>query len=100
MNNGMKIKYNGVQHQVTQDVSAYKDYAKQQRDLQQTGGGNRFRSFAIIPDIVAVDILKNHGINLHAAEFFTNPEDVAKLKRIIKTEYPDLLTSNVRATRG
>ena len=97
MNSGI----NGKQFTVNQDVSEYLKYAKQQRDLQAAhGDASHYRSFAIIPDIVALEILTNHGINLHESEFMSNKEDVAKLKRIIKSEYPQLLTSNVTRARG
>ena len=86
---------------VNQDVSEYIKYAKDSRDMQAAGGDtSHYRSFAIIPDIVAIDILEKHGINLHHTEFMSNKEDVAKLKRIIKSEYPHLLTSNVTRGRG
>ena len=85
---------------VNQDVSAYLKYAKESRDNQAAmGDSSHYRSFAIIPDIVALEILTNHGINLHESEFMSNKEDVAKLKRIIKSEYPQLLTSNVSRGR-
>lgn len=97
MNSGV----DGKQFTVNQDISEYLKYAKQQRDMQATyGDSSHYRSFAIIPDIVALEILTNHGINLHESEFMSNKEDVAKLKRIIKSEYPQLLTSNVTRARG
>lgn len=92
---------NDKKFSVNQDVSAYLKYAKESRDNQATmGDASHYRSFAIIPDIVALEILTNHGINLHGSEFMSNKEDVAKLKRIIKSEYPQLLTSNVTRARG
>ena len=91
---GLQVKSNGERYMVEQDVQPYLDAAKRSRDIvSQTGGSKSHRPFAIIPDIVAIDILNNYGLNLHASEFMTNPEDVAKLKRIIKSEYPYLLTS-------
>lgn len=99
MDNQIKSKVSSNKIQVAQDVSEYLNYAKQSRDLQSAGGdASHYRSFAVIPDIVAIEILTKHGMDLHATEFMSNKEDVAKLKRIIKSEYPNLLTSNV--TRG
>jgi len=101
MDNKIKTNQDGRTIQVAQDVSGYLDFAKQSRELQARGGdASHYRSFAIIPDIVALEILTKHGLNLHEAEFMTNKEDVAKLKRIIKSEYPSLLTSNVSRARG
>ncbi len=85
---------------VAQDVQSYIDYARQSRADQAGGDASHYRSFAIIPDIVAVEILANHGLNLHESEFLTNKADVNRLKRIIKSEYPELLTSSVSRARG
>jgi len=101
MDKNMKYSRDDQKIHVAQDVSSYLDYAKQSRDLQaRRGDASHYRSFAIIPDIVAVEILSKHGLNLHDSEFMTNKEDVARLKRIIKSEYPSLLTSNVSKARG
>lgn len=78
---------------LNQDISHYRDYAKEQRDIQQRGGdSSHYRSFAIIPDIVAIDILTKYGIDLHGTDFLTDPGQVRKVKEIIKKDYPDLLT--------
>lgn len=101
MDNQIKGKIADNKIQVHQDVTEYLNYAKQSRDTQSSGGdASHYRSFAVIPDIVAVEILEKHGMNLHHTEFMSNKEDVAKLKRIIKSEYPNLLTSNVSRGRG
>ena len=96
----MNIENNGERFRVSQDVSAYNRYAEQQRKINdETGGSRKYRSFAIIPDIVSIDILNKYGINIHDPEFMSNPADVNKLKRIIKTEYPELLTANQSRAR-
>lgn len=78
---------------LTQDISAYKQYAKEQRETQQAGGDtSHYRSFAVIPDIVAIDILTKYGIDLHANDFLTDPAQVRKVKEIVKKDYPELLT--------
>jgi len=101
MDNQIKGKIADKKIQVHQDVTEYLNYAKQSRDTQSSGGdASHYRSFAVIPDIVAVEILEKHGMNLHHTEFMSNKQDVAKLKRIIKLEYPSLLTSNVSRGRG
>jgi hypothetical protein len=81
-----------------QDVSAYKEYAAQQRELDSIArNGRTYRSFAIIPDIVAIDILTKYGLDIHGPEFMSDPASLRKLKQIIETDYPLLKTSNVRA---
>jgi hypothetical protein len=80
-----------------QDVGAYKEYAAQQRELDSVAhNGRQYRSFAIIPDIVAIDILTKYGLDLHAPEFMDNPANLTKLKKIIITDYPLLQTSNIK----
>ena len=77
-----------------QDIIAYRQYAKDSRDLYEnkSEAGNKYRSFAIIPDIVAIDILTKYRIDIHAADFMGDQQKVNKLKQIIISEYPDLLT--------
>jgi len=83
---------------LAQDVTAYKDYAAESRYKDTlAANGRNYRSFAIIPDIVAIDILTKYRIDIHAKEFMSNPAEVAKLKRIIATDYPDLLTGNLKS---
>ena len=97
----MKANASEKKFEVHQDVTEYLKYAKESRDNQALrGDASHYRSFAIIPDVVALEILTKHGLNLHESEFMSNKEDVAKLKRIIKSEYPNLLTSNVSRGRG
>lgn len=97
----MKANASEKKFEVHQDVTEYLKYAKESRDNQALrGDASHYRSFAIIPDVVALEILTKHGLNLHESEFMSNKEDVAKLKRIIKSEYPNLLTSNVTRGRG
>lgn len=97
----MKANASEKKFEVHQDVTEYLNYAKESRDNQALrGDASHYRSFAIIPDVVALEILTKHGLNLHESEFMSNKEDVAKLKRIIKSEYPNLLTSNVTRGRG
>jgi len=81
-----------------QNVQAYKDYAEQSRKVDEsiTRNGRQYRPFAIIPDIVAIDILTKYGLDIHADDFMSNPINLRKLKNIIMTDYPLLQTSNIR----
>lgn len=98
--NGMTVKErNDLDHfRVAQDIQAYRAEAARQRELDTYGTKPKthYKPFAIIPDIVAIDILTKHGINIHAPEFMHDTAAKNKLKNIIMTEYPDLLTSNIR----
>lgn len=80
-----------------QNVEAYKDYARQSRQADEGLSSTRqYRSFAIIPDLVAIDILTRYGLDVHAPEFMSDPALFRKFKQIIMSEFPELLTSNIR----
>lgn len=92
-----KVTTDDSNFQLSQNVEAYREYAKEQRLLDEGAKATRqYRSFAIIPDIVAIDILTKHGIDIHAPDFMHHPELVRKFKQIIHSEYPLLLTSNIK----
>jgi len=80
-----------------QNVEHYKAYAEQQRELDSVAhSGRKYRSFAILPDIVCIDILTKYGLDIHAQDFMSNPANLTKLKHIIMTDYPLLQTSNMK----
>lgn len=92
-----KVKTDVENFKLEQNVEAYREYAKEQRLLDESAKATRqYRSFAIIPDIVAIDILTKYGIDIHAPDFMHQPELVKKFKNIVMSEYPDLLTSNIK----
>lgn len=96
--NSFNVKLQDKDFQLEQNVSAYREYAKQQRDLDEISyAGRRYRSYAIIPDIVAIDILTKHGLDIHAPDFMHDPTNLRKLKQVIESDYPLLKTSNVKA---
>jgi hypothetical protein len=93
-----KVATNDNDFKLEQDVSAYKNYASNQRELDSAAHSTRqYRSFAILPDIVCIDILTKYGLDVHSPDFMSNPASLRKLKQIIETDYPLLKTSNVRA---
>ena len=77
----------------SQDVAQYVDYAKQMRDGLQTSTG--FKSFCIIPDIVAIDIHLKYKIDVHDDEQMQVPATWNRVKQIIKLYYPYLLTGGI-----
>jgi len=91
------VKTDEKDFRLEQNVQDYKDYASQQRELDSLShNGRTYRSFAIIPDIVAIDMLTKHGLDVHAPEFMSDPTNLRKLKQIIESDYPLLKTSNVK----
>jgi hypothetical protein len=96
--NSFKVKENKDDFRLEQDVSAYKEYAAQQRLLDtQAHSARQYRSYAILPDIVCIDILTKYGLDVHAPDFMDNPANLRKLKQIIDSDYALLKTSNVKA---
>jgi hypothetical protein len=92
------VKEDEKDFKLEQDVQAYKDYAAFSRERDSfAANGRTYRSFAIIPDIVAIDILTKHKLDIHAPDFMHDPMNLRKLKQVIETDYPLLKTSNVRA---
>lgn len=93
---GFVTKERGQDFWVEQDVQHYKDYAAQMREKDRylTGArSNHFRPFCIIPDVVAIDLKIKHGIDVHAPEFLSDPAVKMKFAQIMRTEFPELLTS-------
>jgi len=79
--------------QAIQDISKYKEAAKLQRDKEAYYGksNNGYRKMATIPDIVAIKILEDHKLDLHDPAFMQDPNNLKKLKKILITEYSDLV---------
>jgi hypothetical protein len=95
--NSFTVRTNEKDFKLEQNVAHYREYAHEQRlKDEQAQSNRRYRSFAIIPDIVAIDILTKYGIDIHAPDFMNFPELVKKFKSIIMTDYPLLLTSNIK----
>jgi len=81
--------------EVKQDIQQYKDQAKRDRDREQYFGriNKGYRKMATIPDIVALEILQKHKLNLHDQLFMNDKNNMKKLKTILMMEYPDLLVN-------
>jgi hypothetical protein len=93
-----KVKEQDDTFRLEQDISGYKEYAEQQRSIDAHAGRTRqYRSFAILPDIVCVDILMKYGLDVHAPDFMNHPSNLTRLRRIIDSEYPLLKTSSIKA---
>lgn len=90
------VKLRGEEFQLEQDVSFYKEYAKESRDnVAAATRSTSYKPWCIIPDIVAIDILAKYGIDVHAPSFMNDKEQLRKVAQIMRLEYPDLLMSNI-----
>jgi len=81
--------------QAVQNIEHYKEAAKLDRDREAYyGRGNSgYRKMATIPDIVAIKILEDHKLDLHDPAFMQDPNNLKKLKKILVTEYSDLVVN-------
>ena len=77
----------------SQDITDYVEAAAAMRRAEQDN--TTMRSFAIIPDIVSIDIHIKHRIDVHDDEQMQNPAVQKKLRRLIQLEYPYLLTGGI-----
>jgi len=83
---------NAFKTQVSQDISGIIEQVAYDREYQDTHGKSKnYRKIATIPDIVAIEILANYGLDLHAPDFMHHPINGRKLRQILKSEYPKLL---------
>lgn len=99
VSNSFVVKEKQDDFLLEQNVTAYKDYAERSRVADEgfTRNGRHYRSFAIIPDIVSIDILTKYGLDIHAPDFMSNPASMRKLRQIIDSDYALLKTSNIKA---
>lgn len=95
--NFIKEEYgNNNEFRASQDISGYLDYANESRKQAKSLFANQktnYRSFAIIPDIIAVDIMTRFKLDVNDSSL--GPEGLAKLRNIIINNYPQLLTGNI-----
>ena len=83
------------QWEAKQDVTQFKEHAKLEREKQEYYGHRKdgYRKLATIPDIIALEILQNHKLDLHDPMFMREPQNVQRLKKILMTEYRDLVVN-------
>jgi hypothetical protein len=81
--------------QATQDVTQFIEAVKLDRDKEAYFGKSKmgYRKMATIPDIVAIKIKEDYGIDLHSPTFMQDKDKLKKLKVILKMEYPHLLVN-------
>lgn len=93
---GFVTKESESDFRVEQDIQHYKDYASGMREKDRYLSGARstnYRPFCIIPDVVAIDLKLKYGIDIHAPEFMSDQPTKMRFAQIMRTEYPELLTS-------
>ena len=76
---------------LTQDEKPFIEHAKMDRE-EQTKRDIGYKKFATIPDIVAVEIMMNHGIDIHDPDTMRDKTLMNKFRAIVKSEYAYLLS--------
>ena len=93
----VKLDKHNDTFRLEQDVQGYRDYAKMVRaNMSAQLRAQTYKPVCIVPDIVAIDILTKYGLDIHSPEFMHDAGQKKKLLQIIRTDYPDLLLSNIR----
>ena len=75
--------------EVLAEVKRDKDILAARGHKSQTG----WRKAFTIPDVVAIQLLTNHHMDVHDPDFMHDSNNMKKLKRVIASEYPELLIS-------
>ena len=86
----IKLDDNESRWQIYQDEKPFLEQAKQDRE-NQTKKDVGYKKFATVPDIVSIEILDKHGIDIHDPNFLNDVDKKKKFMKIIKTEYPYLM---------
>jgi len=84
------------QWEAKQNVQQYIEHARLEREKEAYYGRNKsagYRKLATIPDIVAIKIFEDHKLDLHDPAFMQDPNNLKKLKKILMSEYADLLVN-------
>lgn len=76
---------------LTQDEKPFLEQAKLDRE-EQSKRDVGYKKFATIPDIVAVEIMMNHHIDIHDPNTMRDRALMNKFRAIVKSEYPYLLS--------
>ena len=76
---------------VHQDEKPFLDQAKMDRETM-TSKDTGYKKFATIPDVVAIEILEKHKLDIHDPVQSSDSNVMKRFKNIIKQEYPYLLS--------
>ncbi len=79
--------------EIHQNETPYIDEVKRNVEAGTKKTHMGHKKFATVPDIVAIEILQKHRLDLHDPMFMENPINMTRLKKIIMTEYPYLVVN-------
>ena len=78
--------------QVYQDEKPFVDMIKQERETHSSMH-THMKKFATIPDIVAMELLTKHGLDIHDPTFMHDVDKKKKLRQLLISEFPHLVVS-------
>jgi len=79
--------------QIEQDEKPFIEQAKIDRELGTKATAHNHKKFATIPDIVAIEVMQKHGIDIHNPEHSSCRWTMKKFKAIVMMEYPHLVVN-------
>ena len=91
-----EIQYDnhGSTWKIEQNVDEFKEQAK--RDREAGDGKHHIKKMYSIPEVVAIEIKKNYGIDVFAPTFMHDAEQKMRVHLIIQQEYPYLMSTDKR----
>lgn len=88
-----KIDTDTMQFSATQDHRAFVEAAKVDREMQaRTSKDVGYKKACTIPDVVALELNFKYGLNIHDPSFMHDADAVKKVMKIIRSEYPYLMS--------
>lgn len=81
-----------LEFKATQDHRPFVEQARQDRENQRSMKDIGYKKACTIPDIVAIEINFKYGLNIHDPMFMHDSDAVKKLMKIVRSEYPYLLS--------
>ena len=90
LSGGIEMYDDRAEWEVRQNISAYLEQAKFDRENAKMQRGH-VKKFATIPDVIAIKIMEEHGIDIHDPETIDDADKMKKFKYIIQTEYKHLM---------
>ena len=85
------IQEDKIEWEVNQEMDPFLAQAKYDRDNAKMQRGH-IKKFATIPDLVSIEIMEKHGLNIHDPATMGDADKMKKLKYIIQTEYKHLMS--------
>ena len=91
---GIQYDESGSQGQIFQDINPY--LAQAEEDRASGDGKEHYTKMYSIPEIVAIEIQQNWGIDVFSPEFMHDADMKMKVHLLIQQDYPYLMSTDKR----